>query len=185
MIFARTDRLTLRALEESELPRLTELLGIWDIVRWLTVVPFPYTLRDAETFYADIKPSYEKGAPEFYALALQTDNLLIGGVGLHAPRTPNPLEGESEIGYWLGRDFWGQGLTSEAARAVVNAGFARKGVRAIGATTAPANHASKNVLRKIGLRDMGVMPRPYAALRGGGEVVKWLLTREEWERNKS
>lgn len=184
MIFAETERLVLRALERSELPRLVKLLDVWDVVRWLTVVPFPYTMRDAEVFYAEMEPTYRNGAPEFFTLALKSDNFLIGGVGLHAPRTPSPVEGESEIGYWLGQNFWGQGLMSEAARAVVEIGFARATTRAIGATTSPGNKASQAVLRKAGLRDLGIMPRPYAALRGSDEVVRWLVTREEYEGQK-
>ena len=104
MIFAETKHLNLRALEKAELPRLVELLGEWDVVRWLSVVPFPYKLQHAEEFYADMKPFADKGEPEFFALALKTDNLLIGGVGLHPPRNANALPGEIEIGYWLGKN---------------------------------------------------------------------------------
>jgi len=185
MIFAETERLVLRTLEKDELPRLVKLLDVWDVVRWLTVVPFPYTMRDAESFYAEMSPTYQNGAPEFFTLALKSDNLLIGGVGLHAPRTPDPVAGESEIGYWLGKDFWGQGLMSEAARAVVGIAFSRKATRAIGATTSPGNKASQCVLRKAGLRDLGIMPRPYMALRGSDEVVRWLMTREEYEQGQT
>jgi len=183
-LFAETERLTLRALEESELPRLVELIGDWDVVRWLMTVPFPYTMRNAEEFYADMMLSYSDDAPEFYTMALKSDNLLIGGVGLHSPRTPNPLKGEIEIGYWLGKDFWGRGLMSEATRIVIDLGFARPSTQAIGAVTAPDNKASQNVLRKAGLRDLGIMPRAYDALRGGNEIRRWLLTRQEYEQDR-
>ena len=178
--------MTLRALGRSELPRLVELLDVWDVVRWLTVVPFPYTMRDAETFFSDIEPLYACGEPQFYALSLKDDRALIGGLGLHSPRYPTGVEGEVEMGYWLGKDYWGRGLMSEAARLGVEFGFARPATRAIGATTVVSNRASQNVLCKAGLRNLGVFPRPYKALRGSDEVVKWLLTREEWEeRNHS
>jgi RimJ/RimL family protein N-acetyltransferase len=185
MIFAQTERLTLRSLEKSELPRLVELLDVWDIVRWLSVVPFPYTRRHAEAFYAELEPLYAADDRQFFAMSLKSDNLLIGGVGLHPPRGDAPTEGVSEIGYWLGKDFWGQGLMSEAARAVIDIGFGRPETRAIGASTATNNKASQNVLRKIGLRDCGIVPRDYAALRGDDQIIKWLLTRQEYEQGKT
>ena len=182
MMLSETDRLTLRTLEKEELPRLVQLLGEWDVARWLSVVPFPYTQKDAEDFYADMKLSADAGQPEFFALALKTDGLLIGGVGLHPPRNANALPGEIEIGYWLGRYYWGRGLASEAAAAVRDIGFARSETRMLGACTALNNHASQKVLRKIGLREQGVVMRDYAALRGENEVMKWALTREEYQR---
>lgn len=185
MIFAQTERLTLRALEKSELQRLADLLGVWDVVRWLTVVPFPYTLRHAEEFYAELAPLYAEGNPQFFVMTLKSDNLLIGGVGLHPPRGADPIKDDSEIGYWLGKDFWGRGLMSEAARAVLDIGFARAATRAIGASTAPSNQASQNVLRKLGMRNCGLVPRDYAALRGDDQIIKWRLTREEWEQGKT
>jgi RimJ/RimL family protein N-acetyltransferase len=180
MIFAETDRLVLRTLEKKELPRLVELIGVWDVVRWLAVVPFPYKVEHAEEFFVDMQASYATNDPQFYAMAFKTDNKLIGGVGLHPPRNEQHLPGEIEIGYWLGKDYWGQGLMHEAARRVRDLGFARPATRSIGATTAIGNHASQNVLQKIGLRNMGQAPRDYSVLRGDDQIIKWLLTREQY-----
>jgi 8-oxo-dGTP diphosphatase len=181
MIFAETERLRLRALRRDELPRQVALLGVWDIVRWLSTVPFPYTLRDAEEFFSDMAPSYSCGEPQLYAVALKADDLLIGCVGLHQPRGVAFEDGEVEIGYWLGQDYWGCGFMSEAASAVVDLGFARAETRAICANTTPNNLASQAVLRKLGLRSMGYFPRDYAALRGGDTIMKWVLSRREYE----
>jgi RimJ/RimL family protein N-acetyltransferase len=183
MVFAETERLRLRAIEKSELPRLTELLDVWDVVRWLTVVPYPYTMQHAEEFFAESELAEASGEPQFYAIAFKSDDLLIGGVGLHPPRGNDTNEGEIEIGYWLGRDYWGRGFMSEAARAVVSLGFARKTTGALTATTALNNVASQNVLLKLGLRNKGLAPRDYPALRGDDQVVKWQITRKEWQAN--
>jgi RimJ/RimL family protein N-acetyltransferase len=184
-IFAETDRLIIRALEKSELPRLVELLDMWDVVRWLTVIDYPYTMRHAEEFYADMELAMACGEPQFYGAALKTSNLLIGGVGLHPPRAGNASEGEIEIGYWLGRPYWGRGFMSEAARAVISLGFARKTTRLIVATTALDNVASQNVLLTIGMQNAGLGLRDYSALRGDDRIVKWQMTREEWEARSS
>jgi 8-oxo-dGTP diphosphatase len=185
MIFAQTERLTLRALEKTDLARMVEMLSPWDVVRWLTVVPFPYTMHHAEEFYKELQPSYASGMPQFFAVEFKSDNMLIGGVGLHPPRGVAFTEGEVEIGYFLDIHFWGRGLTSEAARAVVDLSFGRPATRAISASTEPKNQASQNVLRTIGLQNRGITARDYPALRGDDQIVKWLLMREEWAAAKT
>ncbi len=157
-----------------------ELLDVWEVARWLTVLPYPYTMRNAEDFYIDMSTAAATGTPQFYAVSLKPDNLLIGGIALHPPRWESAEDGELEIGYWLGKDYWGQGLMTEAARPVVKMAFDRLGTNALVATTALDNMASKNVLQKLGLRNMGTVPRDYSVLRGGDMMIKWMLTRAEW-----
>jgi len=181
VLFAETDRLLLRALEKRELPRLVELLDVWYVARWLSVLPFPYTIHHAEEFYSDMEASAATGEPQFYAIASKTDGLLIGGIALHPPRGSNAADGEIEIGYWLGKAFWGSGYMSEAARAVLLLSFARPATDVVIATTAPDNIASQNVLLRIGLRNMGLVSRDYPALRGEDRVVRWQVTRKEWQ----
>jgi 8-oxo-dGTP diphosphatase len=182
-IYVETDRLILRALEKEELPRLVELLDVWDIARWLAVLPYPYTRQHAEEFYADMEIAAANGEPQFYAIAPKSDNYLIGGIGIHPPRNKNAAQGEIEIGYWLGRDFWGRGLMSEATRAAVPQAFARPATHALVATTSQNNVASQNILIKLGMRNMGIAPRDYSALRGEDRVVKWQVTRKEWQES--
>jgi 8-oxo-dGTP diphosphatase len=180
-IFAQTQRLTLRALRKDELPRMVELIGVWDVVRWLSVVPFPYRMRDAEEFYADMEPHNKTDTPQFFVMALKKDDLLLGGIGLHPPRNPGAEKGEIEIGYWLGRPYWGHGLMAEATQAVLAHAFARPTTRAVSATADLENIASQKVLRKMGLHLLGAAPRQYQALRGNEIVMNWRLTREDYQ----
>jgi RimJ/RimL family protein N-acetyltransferase len=68
-----------------------------------------------------------------------------------------PLEasGLIEIGYRYIRSAWGQGIATEAARAVLDHGFCALGFDPIVAVTHPANLASQHVLEKIGLNARG------------------------------
>jgi RimJ/RimL family protein N-acetyltransferase len=185
MIHAETPRLILRSPERGDLPRIVELLGAWDVVRWLAAVPYPYTLESAEEFYARMLEALQKGAPEYFLLQRKSDGAQVGAIGLHPSREPRPQPGELVIGYWLGKPFWGQGLMSEAVKSVIDIAFARDGVAVLTSTTDPANAASQSVLRKAGLRFLGITPRCDAgALRGSLEVTRWQLTREEYEAGK-
>jgi len=184
-VLAETERLVLRSLKESDLPRLAKLLDVWEVVRWLVVVPYPYTLHDARDFFAEINECHGEGKEQFFALSFKDDDRLIGGVGLHPPRAIDHDDGDVEIGYWLGLDYWGRGLITEAAKRVRDIGFSWPSTKALVSTTDPKNMASQRVLTKLGLRNLGLVERTYPTLRGGDEVVKWRLTREERERMDS
>lgn len=177
-IFAETPRLLLRTLEKADLPRLTELIGEWDVARWLMRVPHPYALRNAEEFYEQMQPGYEKGMLEFFVMADKNDGLLMGAIGLHPPRCENPQPGEVVLGYWLGKPYWGKGYMGEAARVVVNMAFQNPSVAVLTATTDPDNYGSQNVLRKLGFNFLGIGPRTEkGALRGPDQVTRWRLDR--------
>lgn len=182
MIYAETERLTLRSLEKSDLPRIVEMIGAWDVARWLTSVPYPYTLKDAEDYYAKMTLSLRQGTPEYFLLQRKSDQQPVGSIGLHAPYEPLPQPGEHVIGYWLGREYWGQGLISEALSSILLLAFARPEIKLLTATTDPANLASQNVLRKAGFASLGISPRRETTrLRGGNNVMRWELTRAAFE----
>ncbi len=184
MIFAETPRLVLRTLEESDLPRLTELIGDWDVIKWLILPPYPYTLKDAEEFYEKMLVTYHAGKPEYFVVANKIDNRFFGAVGLHPDKCCPSKTDQIEIGYWLGKPYWGQGFVSEAVKVVLALGFKNLNISQITSTTNPANLASQNVLRKSGFEFLGVFPRTEKTLRGSPEMTRWKLIRENYERQK-
>jgi RimJ/RimL family protein N-acetyltransferase len=73
---------------------------------------------------------------------------LIGFCGLQ----PLPETDDIEIGWWLARAHWGQGLATEAASAALRDGFQRAALQRIVAIAQPANIASIAVMQKLGMR---------------------------------
>ncbi|MEQ1506768.1 MAG: GNAT family N-acetyltransferase, partial [Myxococcota bacterium] len=58
---------------------------------------------------------------------------------------------EAELKYAFARDWWGRGLATEVAAGVLRYGVEQLGLRAVIATVAPGNAASRRVLEKVGL----------------------------------
>lgn len=183
MIYSETPRLRLRLLEKSDLPRLTELIGDWDVTKWLAVVPHPYHLSDAEEFYAALSHSDKdtRWPGPYYVMAFKNDNAIIGSVGIRPSREPTPKIGEKVLGYWLGQPYWGQGLMSEAVAAILDLSFQNPEVQIITATTDPANQSSQNVLQKAGFANLGIHPRKEPAVRGSPEIIRWELQRKNYQ----
>lgn len=178
MIVIETPRLLLRDLNEADLPRLTRLIGEWDVARWLAVVPHPYYLADARVFLAELQ---NPGGlwRRICAIADKTDNALLGAVGLHPARVAVPKPDTLVLGYWLGKPSWGHGIMTEAVASMLTLAFAQPQISVVTATTDPENFASQNVLCKNGLRCLGLQPRLEPSLRGGAEVLAWEIRRAD------
>ena len=157
-MFARTERLLLRPGFPEDAPALAMAIGDEAVVRNLAVVPWPYSLRDAEAFLAAPK---DPVLPSLL-VAERTDGAprLVGACGLG--RRPS---GAVELGYWIARSFWGRGFATEACEALI--GIAR----ALGLSQLEASHfidnpASARVLDKLGFESTGLIAPRMCCARG-------------------
>lgn len=99
-----------------------------------------------------------------WAVTLQGSDTLLGAIGL----TPEEGTDAAELGYWLSPGYWGQGIATEAARAVVSFGFESLNLPVLTSGYFDDNPASGQVLRKLGFNEVGRSMRP--CLAAGGEV---------------
>jgi [ribosomal protein S5]-alanine N-acetyltransferase len=83
----------------------------------------------------------------FWALIHRNTHALIGLCGLSLLNKPD----EIEIGWWLIPEYWGQGLATEAAQAVMSYGFEQLNLPRIVSIAQPANQRSIRVMEKLGM----------------------------------
>jgi 8-oxo-dGTP diphosphatase len=114
------------------------------------MIPFPYERQMAVDFIASQVASPLDGSFNL-AITRKSDGQLMGCIGLI--RTPGA--DEAELGYWLGREFWGYGYATEAVRRLIDHAFSALGLKRILASAVPTNEASHRVLEKNGLRAIG------------------------------
>ena len=134
---------------------IVRLADDWEVARRLGRLPHPYVRDDALFFLNAIVP-----AEWVWAIEDRASGTLLGVVGL----TPSDEGMSAELGYWLGREHWGRGFATEAARAVV--GYAREvpGLRVLTSAYFADNPGSGRVLEKLGFAECGHAPRPCMAL---------------------
>jgi RimJ/RimL family protein N-acetyltransferase len=139
----RTERLVLRPLRASDAQPLFALFADWDVVRWLSMPPWPYALADAESFIREHS--------DRHVLAITRDDALIGGIDVRMNDAGRSQRGRGpNLGYWLGRPYWGQGYMTEAARGFLARVFdARLGDEVYSGAFAD-NAASLRVQKKLG-----------------------------------
>ena len=122
-------------------------------------------------------------APETYALCLK-DGRAIGSVGLKLKGSTDMTdrEDECELGYWLGKPFWGQGIIPEAAEEVLRHAFEDLGMRAVWCGYYEGNEKSRRVQEKLGFvyrytTDGLELPLLHEVRRGHTQ----LMTKQHWE----
>ncbi|MEM6658882.1 MAG: GNAT family N-acetyltransferase [Pseudomonadota bacterium] len=157
-----TERLLLRPYRASDAPSVTEQIGAFDVSKWLTHVPHPYSEADALWFFDKVSTE-----PMVYAVCREDD--LIGCVSIMG-----------DLGYWYGPKHWGQGYATEAARAVVDVHFAHDDAP-LGSGYIAGNEASRKVLKKLGFVSDGVKETPCLSRNLDVTVNRMILTRETWE----
>ena len=123
--------------------------------------------------------------PETYAVCL--NGKPIGSIGLklkgHTDMTDR--EDECELGYWIGKPFWGQGLIPEAARELLRHAFEDLGMRAVWCGYYEGNEKSRRVQEKLGFQyrytthnlDVSLMQEKRTGHTS-------LLTKEQWEQTR-
>ena len=135
-----TPRLTLRAPVIGDLGELVTLANNWNVVAPTAGLPNPYLEEHGHGF---IERYARRSDNRPYAL-IDADDRFIGIAGFYF-FDARP----TEIGYWLGEPFWGQGYAPEAVRALLDAARGA-GISQINARVLADNPASVRVLEKCG-----------------------------------
>lgn len=151
-----TRRLRLRPVRMADAPVMARYTSDPRVARMLDNIPIPNPTVAVEG-WLEIQAALraQGGVNRLYGVEFAGD--LAGTVGAR-------WQGEAwSIGYWIGRPFWGQGLASEAARAVVDEAIASGPVTAWHYFD---NYASGRVLEKIGFVYTGVDAPRFCLARG-------------------
>ena len=120
-------------------------------------------------------------APETYAVCLKETGKPIGSIGLHRNDLAEQ-EDEYELGYWIGKPFWGQGLIPEASREILRYAFEDLGMNRIWCGYYDGNEKSRKVQLKLGFeyqhKTEGIEVTLLNEIRTGHSN---LMTKERWQ----
>lgn len=136
--------LTLRSFEFEDSERIALLANnkkIWINVR--DAFPHPYSKEDAVQF---IEKCRKMQPPSVFAIIYNDE--LCGSVGIF--QMQDVYRKSAEIGYWIGEEYWGKGVATQAVKKIVEYGFANFDIIKIFAGIFSNNRASERVLEKNG-----------------------------------
>lgn len=176
-----TARLILRPPVLTDAPAIRELAGHPDIAATTLNIPHPYPEGAAEEFIENVRAAHEEGRGYSLAMTRKADGVLMGMIAMR----PRLEFRHAEIGYWIGRPYWGQGYTSEAARRMVDYGFQELNLYRIYAGYFTDNPASRRVMEKAGMTYEGTLRQHVYRFDSFHDLGYCGILREEWEAQRA
>ncbi|MGK5543967.1 GNAT family N-acetyltransferase [Streptomyces sp. URMC 127] len=146
-----TPRLTLRRWRADDLEPMAAINADPEVMRWVG----DGSVQDRERTSAAIaswEREWEERGVGLFAVEVRQSRRLAGFAGLSVPFYLPEILPAVEIGWRLGRPFWGRGLATEAARAVLDFAFRDRGLARVVSVHTTGNDASAAVMRKLGMR---------------------------------
>lgn len=141
-----TERLFCRRWVPDDFDSLVSVYGDADAMRWVgdgaAITP-----EQCRHWLSVTENNYRTRGYGMFALEDRIPSLVVGFCGLVHPGG----QVDAELKYALKRQYWGKGLATEAAKALLNYGAREHGLRKVIATAAPDNLASHKVLLKAGM----------------------------------
>lgn len=174
-----TKRLWLRWPRARDAEAIVRLAGEREVAEMTARIPHPIDPSGIDGFLIETRRSNTEGKSLVMALALRSAPTVL--VGLISIEPDHEADGP-HLGYWLGRPYWGAGLMSEAARAMIDAFFGYAGGSVLNSHALLANPASRRVLEKTGFEEGEARMRYFPARGGNRPVHCFRLDRAGWAR---
>jgi len=160
-----TERLILRPPTLKDAEDIAANANHIDVSRYLALVPYPYSVKDARDF-VKLRRKKAKDNPYNFGITLKHSGKLVGMIGFTGL---DKFTAKAEVGYWLGKKYWRQGITEESLRALVKFAFRKLKLVRLQADLAIENKASANLLKKVGFKKEGLRRKAERAKSTG----KW------------
>lgn len=155
-----TKRLLLRPFRADDEEAVFTICGQREIAANTRTVPHPYPREQATIWIKNHPELWLSGKAAIFAVCWAASGELVGAAGLEI----NETDQNAELGYWVDKNRWGQGIATEAAAGALKFGFEELQLHRIFAHHISSNPASGRVMEKIGMAKEGVMR---------GHIRKW------------
>jgi len=180
-----SERLTLRRLDAGDAEMIARLVDDWDIIKNLSDAPYPYPHGLAQRWIQSTQRGIDERQDFALAIAPRNMDQPIGAVLLRQSQAEPPVIGgearptvnSAEIGYWIGRAYWGQGFAPEAVTRICRFGFDELGLDRIWGAVLTDNTASCRVLERCGFARLGEAEYDFPARGGIRRVYLYALER--------
>jgi len=133
--------------------------------------PQPYTIHDARFW---IEHNIKFNPPQNFAI--EKDGKLVGAIGANIGK--DELRTNMEIGFWVGKPFWGQGIATEAVRLFVPYVFKKFPVQRVFAGVYDFNIPCMRVLQKAGFEEEAILKGAYIKEDKIGDIYQYVVLRE-------
>ena len=169
-------RIELRWLTEADIPALYSIFSHPDVMRYWSSAPLQ-NLDEAKALLDDIQDSFRKNELFQWGVFSKAEGKVIGTCTILNMDRKNR---RAEVGYALGREYWGQGFMNEALAALLHYAFTTLELHRIEADVDPRNTASLRLLDKLGFQREGLLRERWLVGDETQDSVMLGLLHREW-----
>ena len=175
-----TSRLTLRRVESRDLDPLFTIHGDPSVTRYIPHV-HGATRVDGEAWMARVHDRHDKQtAIQCAVVRRATADAPEAVLGTTLLFNFEEASGRADIGYILGKAFWGQGYMREALTAFIDCAFNELGLRRLEATVDARNEASNRIAQRLGFVREGLLRERWLAAGELQDIHLFALLKREW-----
>lgn len=176
-----TERLLLRKAVQEDAADMLRYLSDEEVVRHMGLNPFN-SLQDVYGELDWYREIFQVGTGIRWAISLKGSGIMIGSCGF-LNRKPNHFR--AEIGYELSREYWGEGIASEALQAIISYGFDHLNLERIEALIEPSNAPSIKLAERQGFIREGLL-RHYEYTCGKfDDLYMYSLLKMDWRSKEN
>ena len=166
---------TLREVRDDDASALLAMLTTEEVAE--CVSPLPRTVDGFGGFIAEAH--HERALGHSFCFAIVPDGY-EDAMGLIQVRQLEPGFGSAEWGFAIGSPFWGRGIFSDAAQAVIDFSFGVVGVHRLEARSIASNGRGNAALRKLGALQEGILRRSFQRNGRYFDQILWSILKEDW-----
>lgn len=174
-----TPRLILRPFTPEDVDQVVALCNDWELAKTTLGMPHPYETQHFTGWQARHAQQMENDVAYELAIADKAAGTVMGAISIMGISQQHR---HGEIGYWIGREYWGRGYATEAAKALVDFCFQEKNFHRIIGRHFSCNPASGKVMQKIGMTYEGTQREQYFRNDAWQDVVFYGLLRSQWNK---
>lgn len=175
-----TERLLLRKLTLDDVDDVFAYASDPEVAAMTTWEPHA-SRDDSLAFLTGVQRWYHDGDGGPWGIVIKDVGRVVGTVGLSVIS----WHARAELGYAIGKQWWGRGITAEASRAVLRYGFETLGLNRIEARCLPENAASERVMQKLGMTYEGRLREHMYAKGRFDDFKMYSILRREWDEHVS
>ena len=152
-------------------------LMTYNISKLLWEVPYPYTLEDALSFIDSSHKDFKSLKTAIFAIEYKKNPESNGLVGIISLKNMDINSKKTNLGYWIGESFWGNGIASESVKLIINYAFSVLRLEEVYAYVYSQNKPSIRVLEKNGMTRVGEVNEYSKRLGRDQNSIKFLIKR--------
>ncbi|MBT5346907.1 GNAT family N-acetyltransferase [bacterium] len=176
-----TLKLVLNQFDSSDAEKIATYLNDVDMSKFVSNIPFPYSLENASTFIDSCREQFLIKKSITFAIREKSSQILVGSIAIQIKARHK----RGVLGFWIAKDYWRRGFATESLEKVLEFAFDDLKLNKLEAVHHTENLASGKLMRKVGMVKEGELKQHYFKNDKFWDVVTMGICRDDYIKNQA